>query len=63
MAVQKSRKSRAKRGKRRSHSALKPAALSIERTTGATHRRHHLSQDGYYRGRQIIVVNEVVDEE
>jgi large subunit ribosomal protein L32 len=28
--------------------------LSIEPTTGETHRRHHISADGYYRGRQVI---------
>lgn len=63
MAVQKSRKSRAKRGTRRSHDALTAPTLSIDPTTGATHRRHHLGADGYYKGRQVIVVNEVADEE
>ncbi len=63
MAVQKSRKSRAKRGSRRAHNALTAPALATDSTTGATHRRHHLSKDGYYKGRQVIVVNEVVDEE
>ena len=63
MAVQKSRKSRAKRGNRRAHDALTTPALSVDPTTGATHRRHHLGEDGYYKGRQVIVVNEVADEE
>ncbi len=54
MAVQKSKKSRAKRGTRRAHNALKSPALSIDATTGETHRRHHLTPDGYYRGRQVI---------
>lgn len=63
MAVQKSRKSRSKRGMRRAHDALTPPTLSIDPTTGSTHRRHHLSEDGYYKGRQVIVVNEVVEEE
>lgn len=54
MAVQKSRKTPSKRGMRRSHHALKPPAVSIESTTGEAHRRHHISPDGFYRGRQVI---------
>lgn len=63
MAVQKSRKSRSKRGMRRSQHALKPPALSIDETTGETHLRHHMTPDGYYRGRQILVKDEPVAEE
>lgn len=54
MAVQKSRVTRSKRGMRRAHDALPAPTLSIEPTSGETHRRHHVSPDGYYRGRQII---------
>jgi len=54
MAVQKSRKTPSKRGMRRSHDALTENALSIEPTTGEVHRRHHISADGYYRGRKVI---------
>ena len=54
MAVQKSKKSRARRGMRRSHDALGEATLSIEPTTGELHRRHHVSADGYYRGRKVV---------
>ncbi|MBI5611842.1 MAG: 50S ribosomal protein L32 [Gammaproteobacteria bacterium] len=54
MAVQKSRKTPSKRGMRRSHDALKKPALSIEPTSGETHRRHHISADGFYRGRKVI---------
>ena len=53
MAVQQNKKSRSKRGMRRSHDALKSPTLSIEPTTGETHRRHHVSADGYYRGRKV----------
>jgi len=56
MAVQKSRKSPSRRGMRRSHDALKPTDLSIEPTSGETHRRHHISASGYYRGRKVIDV-------
>lgn len=54
MAVQKNRKTRSKRGMRRSHDALSAPTLSIDPTTGETHRRHHVTPDGYYRGRQVI---------
>lgn len=54
MAVQQNRKTRAKRGMRRSHDALRRPALSIEPETGETHRRHHISPDGYYRGRKVV---------
>lgn len=55
MAVQQNKKSPSRRGMRRAHDALSGAALSTEKTTGSRHVRHHLSADGYYRGRQITV--------
>jgi large subunit ribosomal protein L32 len=58
MAVQKSKKSVSRRGMRRAHDELTAPALSIEQTTGETHRRHHMSSDGYYRGRKIIDTRE-----
>jgi large subunit ribosomal protein L32 len=54
MAVQKSRKTPSKRGMRRSHDALTGPTLSVEPKTGETHLRHHISPDGYYRGRKVI---------
>jgi large subunit ribosomal protein L32 len=54
MAVQQNRKTPSKRGMRRSHDSLKGSTLSVEQTTGETHRRHHISPDGYYRGRKVI---------
>ena len=54
MAVQKNRKTPSRRGMRRSHDSLKRSALSVEQTTGETHLRHHVSADGYYRGRKVI---------
>jgi large subunit ribosomal protein L32 len=53
MAVQKHKVSRATRGKRRSHDSLANPTLSVDSTTGETHRRHHITEQGYYRGRQI----------
>ncbi len=54
MAVQKSRKTPSKRGMRRSHDALSKPTLSIDPTSGETHRRHHVSADGFYRGRKVL---------
>lgn len=54
MAVQQNRKTPSKRGMRRSHDSLSEASLSIEPTTGEVHRRHHVSPDGFYRGRKVI---------
>jgi large subunit ribosomal protein L32 len=54
MAVQKSRKTPSRRGMRRSHDKLSASTLSIEPTTGETHLRHHVSADGFYKGRKVI---------
>ena len=54
MAVPQNRKSPSKRGMRRAHDRLHGPALSVEPTTGEVHRRHHISPDGYYRGRKVI---------
>lgn len=53
MAVQQNRKTPSKRGMRRSHDSLSAETLSVEQETGETHLRHHVSPDGYYRGRKI----------
>ncbi|MCP4076601.1 MAG: 50S ribosomal protein L32 [Gammaproteobacteria bacterium] len=64
MAVQKSRKTPSRRGMRRSHDALSGPTLSVESTTGETHRRHHISEDGFYRGRKVVAdIVEADDEE
>lgn len=54
MAVQQNKKSPSRRGMRRSHDALTAKTLSIEPNTGETHLRHHISPDGYYRGRKVL---------
>ena len=56
MAVQQNKKSPSRRGMRRSHDSLTAAAVSVEPTTGETHLRHHVSADGYYRGRKVVNV-------
>ena len=54
MAVQQDRKTRSRRGMRRSHDALSGSTLSVDQTSGETHRRHHVTKDGFYRGRKVI---------
>jgi large subunit ribosomal protein L32 len=54
MAVQKSKVTRSRRGLRRAHDSLKGPTLSEETTTGETHRRHHVSADGFYRGKKVV---------
>jgi large subunit ribosomal protein L32 len=64
MAVQKSRVTPSRRGQRRSHDALTAKQLATDPTSGEVHLRHHITKDGYYRGRQVIVPKtKVVDEE
>jgi len=59
MAVQKSKKTRSRRGMRRSHDALTTTALSVDPTSGETHRRHHVSPDGFYKGRKVLAEADV----
>jgi len=54
MAVQKSKVTPARRGMRRSHDSLSGPTLSVDATTGETHRRHNVTADGYYRGRKVV---------
>jgi len=62
MAVQKSRKTPSKRGMRRSHNALTNPALSEDQETGEIHLRHHVTADGYYRGKKVIKSNDEIQE-
>lgn len=55
MAVQKSKKSRSRRGMRRAHQFLSGDTLSVDSYTGETHRRHHVTKQGYYKGKQVLV--------
>ena len=58
MAVQQNKKTRSRRGMRRSHDALSGKTISIEPTTGEKHLRHHVSPDGFYRGKKVVSVND-----
>jgi large subunit ribosomal protein L32 len=54
MAVQQRRKSRSRRDMRRAHDSLATPTVSVDTTTGETHRRHHVTPDGYYRGKKVV---------
>ncbi len=54
MAVQQNKKSPSRRGMRRSHDGLTAAPLAVESTTGEVHLRHHISPNGFYRGKKVI---------
>lgn len=63
MAVQQNKKSRSKRDMRRSHDALTLPTLSVDATTGEVHRRHHITEDGYYRGKKVLDTGDVYEEQ
>jgi len=48
---------------RRSHDSLKASMLSTDPTTGEIHRRHHVTSDGYYKGKQVISLPEKVEKD
>ena len=58
MAVQKSRKSRSKRGMRRAHDSLSKSTISTDEATGERHLRHHVTADGFYRGKKVLETEE-----
>lgn len=58
MAVQQNKKSRSRRGMRRAHDALSGPTLTTDAMTGEVHRRHHISPDGFYRGRQVVALRQ-----
>ncbi|TAE32819.1 MAG: 50S ribosomal protein L32 [Alphaproteobacteria bacterium] len=53
MAVPKRKTSPSRRGMRRAHDALGSVMVSEDQTTGSIKRPHHVSPDGFYRGRQV----------
>lgn len=61
MAVQQNKKSRSRRDMRRAHDGLSGPALSEDPTTGEIHRRHHMTADGFYRGRRVVEVEDDED--
>ncbi len=58
MAVQQNKKSTSKRGNHRAHDFLTNPPVAVEPTTGETHRRHHISATGFYRGKKVIATKQ-----
>lgn len=54
MAVQKDRKTRSRRGMRRSHDHLTNPCIGFDPTSGEPHLRHHVSRMGFYKGKEVI---------
>ena len=54
MAVQKTKVSPSRRNMRRAHDSLSSPSIAVEPTTGETHLRHHISPNGFYRGKKVI---------
>ncbi len=58
MAVQQNKKSPSKRGMHRSHDFLTSPSLTVDSNTGEVHLRHHISPNGYYRGKKVVKTKE-----
>ncbi|WP_041572078.1 50S ribosomal protein L32 [Candidatus Kinetoplastidibacterium crithidiae] len=58
MAVQQNKKSPSKRGMHRSHDFISPVSTSVDSKTGEIHLRHHISPNGFYRGKKVLAVKE-----
>lgn len=54
MAVAKSRISRRRAGMRKAHTAMKPCVLTMDSMTGDTALYHHVGENGFYKGVQLI---------
>ena len=63
MAVQQNKKSPSRRNMRRAQIKLSSPTLATDKQTGDRHLRHHISDGGYYRGRQIIAPPVEADKE
>ncbi|WP_315040731.1 50S ribosomal protein L32 [Faucicola mancuniensis] len=61
MAVQQNRKSRSRRDMRRSHDHMIVNAIATDKETGEKHIRHHVTKDGFYRGRNLFAVKAVAE--
>ena len=59
MAVQKSKVTRSRRGKRRSHDSLKSIVVQVDNNTGNPHKRHNLVEyeSGFYRNGKQVSIN------
>lgn len=53
MAVQKSKKSRRVRDNGRAHHHMDLTTISTDSASGESHVRHHISANGYYKGKKV----------
>lgn len=54
MAVPKSKITSSRRGMRRAHDAISSGTYGECQSTGELKLRHHVSKDGFYRGKQVL---------
>ena len=54
MAVPKRKTSKSKRNSRRAHDSLQKINIAYDSTTGEPKLSHHISLDGFYKGREVI---------
>jgi large subunit ribosomal protein L32 len=58
VAIQKSKRSRMRRGAGRAHHALVPKGWTVCKETGEVCPPHAVSPSGWYKGRKIMVTKE-----
>lgn len=54
MAVPKKRTTRSKRNMRRNNTNSENISLSTDISTGEMHLRHHITKEGYYKGKLVL---------
>ena len=63
MAVQKSKKSKARAKMRRAHNQIAVHPLVVDPTTGELVRRHHVTGKGFYKGKAVLEQSSVEQQE
>lgn len=64
MAVPRKKVTRSRRDQRRAHDALGTPVVVEDRDSGEFRRPHHIDlKSGMYRGRQVLVMKDEVDED
>ena len=48
---------------RRANVQLKKGVTSVDAFTGEVHLRHHITQQGYYKGKQVLLAEKVKEED
>jgi large subunit ribosomal protein L32 len=59
MAVPKKKTSNSRRNQRRAHDSLSATTIVENETTGEYTLPHHVTKDGYYKGKQVIIKREL----